>query len=82
LFAYPVFENTFWLMNDYAERQQKEADTRGLSLPELQQLKTDTQDAAEARQRGTEVWELRMRRAGNSKLEIEQKRTDLRGSAS
>jgi len=69
-------------MNDYAERQQKEADTRGLSLPELQQLKTDTQDAAEARQRGTEVWELRMRRAGNSKLEIEQKRTDLRGSAS
>jgi hypothetical protein len=55
-----------------------EADALMMTVEELEQIDRDRSDVREAKMRGIEVWELRMRREGASDSAIETKRKELR----
>jgi predicted secreted protein len=55
-----------------------EADALMTTVEELEEIDRDRSDVREAKMRGIEVWELRMRREGASELTIHTKRKELR----
>lgn len=65
---------------NYSERQQTEADSLGISVQRLRQSKQDVHEIEEARRRGTDVWELRMRKDGSSKEQIDKERARQSGT--
>jgi hypothetical protein len=59
------------------QKLRREADALGLTIEELQALKRDAADLAEAECRGMELWELRMRQRGYSEEAIEKRRAEI-----